>query len=105
MTPTAYHRLRWRERNKERMLRVSHAGTIVGIGFLAVAMTAATYLVIDEMAKTAVAAAVTAVAGAVFLGVWFVLPLSTPYDRWDEDVDEDELEEQGSQPTLGSRAQ
>jgi hypothetical protein len=34
-----------------------------------------------------------------------VLPLSTPYDRWDEDVDEDELEEQGSQPTLGSRAQ
>jgi membrane protein YdbS with pleckstrin-like domain len=87
------------------MLRVSHAGTIVGIGFLAVAMTAATYLVIDEMAKTAVAAAVTAVAGAVFLGVWFVLPLSTPYDRWDEDVDEDELEEQGSQPTLGSRAQ
>ena len=103
MTPTAYHRLRWRERNKERMLRVSHVGTIVGIAFLALAMTAATYLVIDEMAKTVVAAAVTAVAGAVFLGVWFVLPLSTPYDRWDEDLDEDELEEEGSQPPVGSR--
>jgi membrane protein YdbS with pleckstrin-like domain len=104
MTPTAYHRLRWREKNKERMLRVSHAGTIVGIAFLAVAMTAATYLVIDEMARTAVAAAVTAVAGAVFVGVWFLLPLSRPYDRWDDDVDEDELEEQGSQPPVGSRA-
>ena len=102
MTPTAYHRLRWRERNKERMLRVSHAGTIVGIALLAVAMTAATYLVIDEMTTTAVAAVVTAVAGAVFAGVWFVLPLSRPYDRWDEDVDDEELEQLGSHPPIGS---
>ncbi len=102
MTPTAYHRLRWRERNKERMLRVSHAGTIFGIALLAVAMTAATYLVIDEMTKTAVAAAVTAVAGAVFLGVWFVLPLSRPYDRWDDDMDDEELEQLGSHPPIGS---
>ena len=103
MTPTAYHRLRWREKNKERMLRVSHAGTIVGIACLAVAMTSATYLVIDEMAKTAVAAAVTALAGAVFVAVWFVLPLSRPYDRWDDDVDEDELDDLGSHPSIGSR--
>ena len=102
MTPTAYHRLRWRERNKERMLRISHAGTICGIGLLAVAMTAATYLVIDEMTTTAVAAVVTAVAGAVFAGVWFVLPLSRPYDRWDEDVDDEELEQLGSHPPIGS---
>ena len=104
MTPTAYHRLRWRERNKERMLRISHAGTICGIALLALAMTAATYLVIDEMANTAVTAAVTAVAGAVFVGVWFLLPLSRAYDRWDEDVDEDELEELGSHPPIGTAA-
>jgi membrane protein YdbS with pleckstrin-like domain len=102
MTPTAYHRLRWRERNKERMLRISHAGTICGIALLAVAMTAATYLVIDEMTTTVVAAVVTAVAGAVFAGVWFVLPLSRPYDRWDEDVDDEELEQLGSHPPIGS---
>jgi predicted membrane channel-forming protein YqfA (hemolysin III family) len=102
MTPTAYHRLRWRERNKERMLRVSHAGTIVGIALLAVAMTSATYLVIDEMTTTVVAAVVTAVAGAVFAGVWFVLPLSRPYDRWDDDVDDEELEQLGSHPPIGS---
>ena len=102
MTPTAYHRLRWRERNKERMLRISHAGTICGIGLLAVAMTAATYLVIDEMTTTAVAAVVTAIAGAVFAGVWFALPLSRPYDRWDDDVDDEELEQLGSPPPIGS---
>jgi O-antigen/teichoic acid export membrane protein len=103
MTPTAYHRLRWRERNKERMLRVSHLGTIAGIACLAVAMTAATYLVIDEMTSTAVAVVVTALAGAVFVVVWFALPLSRPYERWDEELDADELDELGSQPTVGSR--
>jgi membrane protein YdbS with pleckstrin-like domain len=104
MTPTAYHRLRWRERNKERMLRFSHVGTIGGIACLAIAMTAATYLVIEEIATSAVTAAVTAVVGAVFLGVWYALPLSAPYDRWDEDVDEDELEGEGSQPRVDAPA-
>jgi predicted membrane channel-forming protein YqfA (hemolysin III family) len=103
MTPTAYHRLRWRERNKERMLRVSHLGAVAGIACLAVAMTAATYLVIDEMARTAVAVAVTALAGAAFALVWFALPLSQPYERWDEEVDDDDLEEVGSEPTIGAR--
>lgn len=103
MTPTAYHRLRWREKNKERMLRVSQVATIVATACLAVAMTAATYLVIDEMARTALAAAVTALAGAIFLGVWFALPLSRPYDRWDDDVDDDELDELGSHPPVAVR--
>lgn len=104
MTPTAYHRLRWREKNKERMLRISQAATIAATACLAIAMTAATYVVIDEMATTAVAVGVTALAGAVFLAVWFALPLSQPYDRWDDEVDDDELEELGSHPTIGARA-
>ena len=49
MMPTAYHRLRWRERSKERMLRYSHLGAIAGVVCLAVAMTAAVYLVIDTV--------------------------------------------------------
>jgi O-antigen/teichoic acid export membrane protein len=102
MSPTAYHQLRWRERNKERMLRISHMGTIAGIGCLAVAMTAATYLVIDEMTGTGVAVVVTALVGAVFVLVWFALPLSRPYERWDEEMDEDELDDLGSQPTVVS---
>ena len=31
MLPTAYHRLRWRERSKERMLHFSHVGAIGGM--------------------------------------------------------------------------
>jgi len=98
MTPTAYHRLRWRERNKERMLRISHFGAVSGIALLAVAMSAVAYLVLDEVASTAWAVVGTVTVGAAFVAVWFALPLSGPYDRWDEAVDEDDLE------TLGDEA-
>ena len=87
MSPTAYHRLRWRERSKERMLRVSHVGVLAGVVCLAVAMTAAVYLVIDTVVSTTWAIAVACVVGAAFAGFWFALPLSAPYSRWDDDVD------------------
>jgi Na+/proline symporter len=98
MTPTAYHRLRWRERNKERMLRISHVGAVGGIAFLAVAMSAGAYLVLDEVARTAWAVIATALLGGAFVLAWFALPLSMPYDRWDENMDEDELERVGDEP-------
>jgi threonine/homoserine/homoserine lactone efflux protein len=87
MMPTAYHRLRWRERNKERMLRVSHFGALGGVVCLAVAMTAAVYLVVDTVVSTPWAIGVTSVVGAAFALLWFALPLLQPYERWDEDVD------------------
>ena len=89
MMPTAYHRLRWRERSKERMLRFSHLGAIGGVLCLAVAMTATVFLVIDTVVSTSWAIVVAIVAGVAFGLVWFALPLSTPYDRWDSDVDTD----------------
>jgi predicted membrane channel-forming protein YqfA (hemolysin III family) len=89
MSPTAYHRLRWRERSKERMLRVSHRGVFAGVVCLAVAMTSAVYLVIDTVLSTGWAIVVTCIVGAAFAGFWFALPLSSPYDRWDDDVDTD----------------
>jgi uncharacterized membrane protein len=97
MTPTAYHRLRWRERNKERMLRVSHFGAVSGIALLAIAMTAATYFVLEEIASTASAVVVTILAGGAFGVVWFALPLTAPYERWDDELDDDELEELGDE--------
>jgi predicted membrane channel-forming protein YqfA (hemolysin III family) len=84
MMPTAYHRLRWRERNKERMLRVSHFGVLGASMFLAVAMTAGVYLVIDTVLSTPWAIGVTSVVGAAFGLLWFALPLLGPYERWDE---------------------
>ena len=89
MMPTAYHRLRWRERSKERMLRFSHLGAIGGVLCLAVAMTATVFLVIDAVVSTPWAIVATVAAALAFGALWFALPLSTPYDRWDSDVDTD----------------
>jgi predicted membrane channel-forming protein YqfA (hemolysin III family) len=85
MLPTAYHRLRWRERSKERMLHFSHVGAIGGMVCRAIAMTATTFLVIDTVVSTGWAIVVAIAAGAAFALVWFALPLSTPYHRWDAD--------------------
>ena len=89
MMPTAYHRLRWRERSKERMLRFSHFGAIGGVLSLAVAMTATVYLVIDTVVSTPWAIAATVLAASAFGVLWFALPLSTPYHRWDTDLGTD----------------
>ena len=47
MAPTAYHRIRFREGDKERMLRTSNRFAIVGIGFLALSVTMAVVLTAD----------------------------------------------------------
>lgn len=92
--PTAYHRLRWRERNKERMLRASNLFTLVGMTFLAVAISAGVYLVIDSVVNATWAVVVTVVVAVAFVGMWLAVPLSAPYDRWDEHLD-DELHGRG----------
>lgn len=98
MAPTAYHRLRWRERNKERMLRTSNRLAIAGMAFLAFALTAAVYVVVDVLYDELLAAIVAAGAAVLFSVGWFALPLSQPYDRWDEHLDEGELDELGDEP-------
>jgi hypothetical protein len=90
----AYHRLRWRQWNKERMLVESNRLAIGGIVCVAVAMTASIYLVVSVLTNTDLTLVLTAVCVAVFALVWFALPLSRPYDRWDEHLDElDEVDE------------
>ncbi|MBM3679532.1 MAG: hypothetical protein FJW96_16900 [Actinobacteria bacterium] len=83
--PSAYHRLRWRERNKERMLRTSNRLAIAGLACVAVAMTASVFLVAEEVLGGPVSWIVAIGTAFVFGLGWFALPLSMPYDRWDDD--------------------
>jgi membrane protein YdbS with pleckstrin-like domain len=77
------------------MLRVSHFGVLGGVVCLAVAMVAGVYLVIDTVVSTPWAVGVAIVVGTGFLLLWFVLPLLAPYERWDEDVDDETREREG----------
>lgn len=85
IAPSAYHRLRWREKNKERMLRTANRMAIGGLVAVAVAMTASVFLVTDVLLSRGAAIGLTALAGVGFALAWFALPLSRPYDRWDDD--------------------
>ena len=76
MAPTAFHRIRFRDRDKEVLIRIANVFAIVGLVFLAVAMTAVVFLVTDLLFQPALTLLVTVVAALLFAVVWFVLPLS-----------------------------
>jgi uncharacterized membrane protein YhaH (DUF805 family) len=76
IAPTAYHRIRFRDRDKEAMLRISNTFAIVGVICLAVGMTAVVFLVTDLIFKGVTTALVTAATAALFATVWFLLPLA-----------------------------
>lgn len=97
IAPSAYHRLRWRERDKEQMLRTSNRLAIAGLAFVAVAMTASVYLVSEAVVHTTGAVLITCFSAVLFATAWFVLPLSRPYERWDDELED--AETVGSTPT------
>jgi L-asparagine transporter-like permease len=74
IAPSSYHRLRWRQRDKERMLVISNALTIAGLAALAVAITATVFMLTDFVFHRAWAATFAAVVAALFLVFWYGLP-------------------------------
>jgi hypothetical protein len=76
MAPTAYHRIRFREGDKERMLKTSNRFAIVGIAFLTLSVTMAVVLTADLMFGLATAAMIGLVAFVFLVGVWFAIPVT-----------------------------
>jgi Na+/melibiose symporter-like transporter len=76
IAPSAYHRIRFRDRDKEALLLISNAFAIIGMVFLAVGMTAVVFLVTDLIFKGIITTVVTTLSAALFATVWFVLPLA-----------------------------
>jgi uncharacterized membrane protein len=76
IAPSVLHRLRWRKRDKERLLRTANTLALIGATLLALAMTVVVFLIGDVLfAATAAAAAAGVTAGAI-VAVWYVLPLT-----------------------------
>ena len=75
IAPSAYHRLRWREGDKEQLLVTANRLAIIGAVFLAAGMAATMFLITDVLFGSAWAAVVTALAGGVFAWLWFGLAL------------------------------
>ena len=73
--PAAYHRIRFRQGDKEQMLRLSNTFAIVGLGLLTVAMATVVFLITNVLYGIA-ATILLGVAVLVVLGVsWFANPV------------------------------
>ena len=75
IAPTTFHRIRFRDYDKEFLLRLGNAFTITGMVFLALAMTVSVFLVTDVMYESTVALVLSILTAALFTVVWFLLPL------------------------------
>jgi uncharacterized protein DUF6328 len=75
MAPTAYHRIRFRQGDKERMLRTANRFSIVGIAFLALSITSAVVLTADLLFGPAAAIGVGLAILTLLVWAWFAIPL------------------------------
>jgi Na+/melibiose symporter-like transporter len=78
IAPSAWHRLRFRQRDKERILRASNKMSIAGLGALALAMTGAVMLIADFVYSPTLTIISGIVASLVFGLLWYLMPLLGP---------------------------
>jgi hypothetical protein len=78
IAPSVYHRLHWRRdvQDKEQMLRTCNRLAIVGGVLLAIAMTAAVFVVTAIVATPTRAFIVALISGFLIGLLWFALPLT-----------------------------
>jgi sterol desaturase/sphingolipid hydroxylase (fatty acid hydroxylase superfamily) len=76
IAPSSYHRLRWRQHDKERMLVISNSLTIVGLASLAVAITATVFVITDFVFQRTWATVFTTIVAALFLVFWYGIPIA-----------------------------
>ena len=79
IAPSAWHRLRFRQRDKERILLASNRMAIGGLGFLALAMIGAVMLIADFIYSPTLTVIGGLAALIVFGMLWYVLPLAAPH--------------------------
>ncbi|HVM17241.1 MAG TPA: DUF6328 family protein [Gaiellaceae bacterium] len=75
IAPTAYHRIRFRDRDKEQLLRTANRLALAGLVFLAIGMTASLFLVVDFIFSFTAAALAAGLLAGVFVWFWWGLPL------------------------------
>jgi uncharacterized protein DUF6328 len=75
IAPSAYHRIHFRQHNKEQLLQSSNWLSIAGLVFLALAMVGAVVLITDVLYGPAATASFGLGAAVLFGWFWCVLPL------------------------------
>ena len=75
ISPSAYHRLTFHLQQKRHLVFLANRFTIVGLGFLALAMTGAIMLITDVLFGGIATVVVSTAAALMFVVLWYLLPL------------------------------
>ena len=76
LAPTSFHRLRFREHDKKRLIEISNRLAVWGTAVLALAITCAVYLISAYVFDVWVGVAAAGLAAVGFASFWYVLPMS-----------------------------
>ena len=76
IAPSAFHRIEWRQRDKEWLLQTSNVLALAGTVFLALGMMTAVLLVTDFMFKAPLVVAAVTVLAVMFGWFWYGWPLT-----------------------------
>jgi CHASE2 domain-containing sensor protein len=76
IAPTPYHRIRFRDQDKEAMIQVANRLAIAGTLSVAVAMSCALFFVTDVLFSSPVPALLTALVAGVIVTFWYALPIA-----------------------------
>ena len=75
IAPSAYHRLEWRQGDKEHLLVVSNRLAIAGTTFLALSISGTVFVVTDMLFNKTSAAVIAGLTAAFFGWFWYGMPL------------------------------
>lgn len=75
IAPSSFHRIQWREHDKERLLVISNGFAIAGLGFLAISMCAVVFTITDYVVGGQFAIWTTVLVGILFSTLWYAIPL------------------------------
>jgi hypothetical protein len=76
IAPSANHRLLFRMRDKENLVRISNRLTIAGLGVLSLSLIGAILLISDILFKSPAPLIFTVATALIFVVLWVVLPLA-----------------------------
>jgi hypothetical protein len=74
IAPSAHHRLRFRSKAKEQLLKAASSFAIIGLTLLAAAMSTTLYLITDVVYDSSIAALTAGTLGALTVVLWFLVP-------------------------------
>ena len=75
IAPSAHHRIRFRAKDKQRMLFMANRLAIVGTIFLMLAMSFVVFVISDVLFGVTWAATIAGITAGAFIAVWYVIPL------------------------------